>query len=87
MVHSTRLSTRCYGILLRGAAFPVSLIVFVMVQAPPYYPSRPNCTLQEISVTNYTGAARDYLKRLIVLVGAKFTPSMSQSNKVLVAGL
>ncbi|KAH0826410.1 hypothetical protein J3R83DRAFT_5383 [Lanmaoa asiatica] len=40
----------------------------------------------EISITNYTGAARDYLKRLIVLVGAKFTPSMSQSNKVLVAG-
>ncbi|KAI9457707.1 hypothetical protein HD554DRAFT_2042292 [Boletus coccyginus] len=40
----------------------------------------------EISITNYTGAARDYLKRLITLVGAKFTPSMSQSNKVLVAG-
>ena len=50
--------------------------------------SHPNCrSLQEISVTNYTGAARDYLKRLIALVGAKFTPSMSQSNKVLVAGL
>ncbi|KAH7883429.1 hypothetical protein F5I97DRAFT_1905100 [Phlebopus sp. FC_14] len=40
----------------------------------------------EISLTNYTGAARDYLKRLIFLIGAKFTPSMSASNKVLVAG-
>jgi hypothetical protein len=41
---------------------------------------------QEITVTNYTGAARDYLKKLIQVMGAKFTPSMSQSNKVLVAG-
>ncbi|OAX40254.1 hypothetical protein K503DRAFT_714884 [Rhizopogon vinicolor AM-OR11-026] len=40
----------------------------------------------EITVTNYTGAARDYLKKLIQVMGAKFTPSMSQSNKVLVAG-
>ncbi|KAF8556143.1 hypothetical protein OG21DRAFT_744777 [Imleria badia] len=40
--------------------------------------------LQEISHTNYTGA-RDYVKRLITLVGAKFTPSMSQYNNVLVA--
>ncbi|KAH7922021.1 hypothetical protein BV22DRAFT_1121771 [Leucogyrophana mollusca] len=40
----------------------------------------------EITITNYTGAARDYLKKLISLMGAKFTPSMSASNKVLVAG-
>ncbi|KAG1896173.1 uncharacterized protein F5891DRAFT_1055500 [Suillus fuscotomentosus] len=40
----------------------------------------------EITVTNYTGAARDYLKKLIQVMGARFTPSMSQSNKVLVAG-
>ncbi|KAG1767131.1 hypothetical protein EDD22DRAFT_876793 [Suillus occidentalis] len=40
----------------------------------------------EITVTNYSGAARDYLKKLIQVMGAKFTPSMSQSNKVLVAG-
>ncbi|KAG2140533.1 uncharacterized protein EDB93DRAFT_1161734 [Suillus bovinus] len=40
----------------------------------------------EITVTNYTGAARDYLKKLIQIMGARFTPSMSQSNKVLVAG-
>lgn len=43
-------------------------------------------TVQEITVTNYTGAARDYLKKLIQVMGGKFTPSMSQSNKVLVAG-
>jgi hypothetical protein len=41
---------------------------------------------QEITVTNYSGAARDYLKKLIQVMGARFTPSMSQSNKVLVAG-
>ncbi|KAG6371485.1 hypothetical protein JVT61DRAFT_9520 [Boletus reticuloceps] len=46
----------------------------------------PDLIDREISITNYTGAARDYLKRLITLVGAKFTPSMSQSNKVLIAG-
>ncbi|KAH0826076.1 hypothetical protein J3R83DRAFT_5817 [Lanmaoa asiatica] len=39
----------------------------------------------EILITNYTDAACDYLERLIVLVGPKFTQSMSQSNKVLVA--
>ncbi|KAF9219682.1 hypothetical protein BS17DRAFT_788949 [Gyrodon lividus] len=41
---------------------------------------------REISLTNYTGAARDYLKRLISLTGAKFTPSMSARNMVLVTG-
>ncbi|KAF8841436.1 hypothetical protein BDN67DRAFT_980341 [Paxillus ammoniavirescens] len=41
---------------------------------------------REISLTNYTGAARDYLKRLILLMGGKFTPSMSARNMVLVAG-
>ncbi|KAI6044605.1 hypothetical protein EDC04DRAFT_2936196, partial [Pisolithus marmoratus] len=40
----------------------------------------------EISITNYTGTARDYLKRLISLTGAKFTPSLSMDNKVLIAG-
>ncbi|KAI6000797.1 BRCT domain-containing protein [Pisolithus albus] len=40
----------------------------------------------EISITNYTGTARDYLKRLIALIGAKFTPSLSMDNKVLIAG-
>ncbi|KAG2130893.1 hypothetical protein DEU56DRAFT_740363 [Suillus clintonianus] len=39
-----------------------------------------------ITVTNYSGAARDYLKKLIQIMGGRFTPSMSQSNKVLVAG-
>lgn len=58
-----------------------------MVQILSDCSSRVDFFLQEISVTNYTGAARDYLKRLIGLIGAKFTPSMSQSNKVLIAGL
>ncbi|KAJ7099474.1 hypothetical protein B0H15DRAFT_900731 [Mycena belliarum] len=39
----------------------------------------------EISVTNYTGEARDYLKKLITLMGGSFTPSLSIKNTVLVA--
>ncbi|KIK88110.1 hypothetical protein PAXRUDRAFT_802378 [Paxillus rubicundulus Ve08.2h10] len=46
----------------------------------------PGLVDREISLTNYTGAARDYLKRLILLMGGKFTPSMSARNMVLVAG-
>ena len=41
--------------------------------------------VQEITVTNYTGDARDYLKKLIGLMGATFTPSMSGKNTVLIA--
>ena len=44
-----------------------------------------NYAVQEITVTNYTGDARDYLKKLIVLMGATFTPSMSGKNTVLIA--
>ncbi|EIW75709.1 hypothetical protein CONPUDRAFT_112253 [Coniophora puteana RWD-64-598 SS2] len=40
----------------------------------------------QITITNYTGPVRDYLKRLIELTGAEFTPQMSASNKVLIAG-
>jgi twin BRCT domain len=36
-------------------------------------------------VTNYTGEAREYLKKLITAMGAQFTPSMSGRNTVLVA--
>lgn len=41
--------------------------------------------LQEITVTNYTGEAREYLKKLIMAMGATFTPSMSGKNTVLIA--
>ena len=34
---------------------------------------------------NYTGGARDYLKKLIGVMGATFTPSMSSTNTVLIA--
>ncbi|KAG6916328.1 hypothetical protein DXG01_007310 [Tephrocybe rancida] len=39
----------------------------------------------EITVTNYTGESREYIKKLIVAMGAKFTPSMSGKNTVLIA--
>ncbi|KAJ7807838.1 hypothetical protein B0H14DRAFT_2871867 [Mycena olivaceomarginata] len=38
-----------------------------------------------VSVTNYTGETRDYLKKLITLMGGEFTPSLSPKNTVLVA--
>lgn len=41
--------------------------------------------LQEVTVTNYTGQSRDYLKKLIDLMGGKFTASMSGKNTALVA--
>jgi len=40
---------------------------------------------QEITVTNYTGESREYLKKLITAMGAQFTPSMSGRNTVLIA--
>ncbi|KAF7350976.1 Brct domain containing protein [Mycena sanguinolenta] len=38
-----------------------------------------------ISVTNYTGEMRDYIKKLITLMGGDFTPSLSHKNTVLIA--
>ncbi|KAJ7496784.1 BRCT domain-containing protein [Mycena latifolia] len=39
----------------------------------------------EISITNYTGESREYLKKLVALMGGNFTPSLSTKNTVLVA--
>ena len=43
-------------------------------------------TSQEITVTNYIGEAREYLKKLITAMGAT-TPSMTGKNTVLIAAL
>ncbi|KAF5393226.1 hypothetical protein D9757_000723 [Collybiopsis confluens] len=40
---------------------------------------------QKITITNFTGDAREYLKQLILLMGAEFTPSMSSKNTALIA--
>ncbi|KAF9051195.1 hypothetical protein BDZ89DRAFT_1057049 [Hymenopellis radicata] len=40
---------------------------------------------QLISISNYTGEGRDYLRKLIEAMGARFTPNMSSNNTVLVA--
>ncbi|KAJ7594325.1 hypothetical protein C8J56DRAFT_854426 [Mycena floridula] len=40
---------------------------------------------QVITITNYTGEAREYLKKLINTMGGEFTPSMSSNNTVLIA--
>ncbi|KAJ7496761.1 hypothetical protein FB451DRAFT_202760 [Mycena latifolia] len=41
--------------------------------------------IHEICVTNYTGEARDYLKKLMTVMGGNFTPSLSNKNTVLIA--
>ncbi|KAJ4483255.1 hypothetical protein J3R30DRAFT_3698036 [Lentinula aciculospora] len=50
-------------------------------------PKRPieNFSTHEITITNFTGDAREYLKKLVCSMGAKFTPSMSSKNTVLIA--
>ena len=40
---------------------------------------------QEITVTNYQGDARQYLKKLIEAMGAKFTSTMSGRNTIVIA--
>ncbi|KAJ7689769.1 hypothetical protein B0H17DRAFT_601907 [Mycena rosella] len=39
----------------------------------------------EISITNYTGESREYLKKLITLMGGNFTPYLSVKATILVA--
>ncbi|KAJ7084479.1 hypothetical protein B0H15DRAFT_849331 [Mycena belliarum] len=53
-----------------------------------HYPTRKaieDFSKHQITVTNYTGEARDYIKRLIHTMGAVFTPNMTGSNTVLIA--
>ncbi|GJJ08989.1 hypothetical protein Clacol_003210 [Clathrus columnatus] len=54
-----------------------------------HYPIRskpiPGFEHHEITVTNYQGDARNYLKKLIQLMGATFTPTMSSKNTVVIA--
>ncbi|KAJ6587006.1 hypothetical protein DFH09DRAFT_1028033 [Mycena vulgaris] len=54
-----------------------------------HYPTRKvpieDFSKQQITVTNYTGEARDYIKRLIHTMGGVFTPNMTGSNTVLIA--
>ncbi|KAJ7072842.1 hypothetical protein C8F01DRAFT_1105429 [Mycena amicta] len=52
------------------------------------YPDHPvkDFEVHKISVTNYAGDMRDYLKKLITLMGGEFTPSFNgKSNTALVA--
>lgn len=42
---------------------------------------------QVITVTNYTGESRSYLKRLINDMGARYTKTMSSRNTIVIAAL
>ncbi|KAJ7096238.1 hypothetical protein C8R44DRAFT_683728 [Mycena epipterygia] len=54
-----------------------------------HYPTRQapiqDFSRHQITITNYTGEARDYIKRLIHTMGARFTPNMTGSNTILIA--
>ncbi|KAI0033880.1 hypothetical protein K488DRAFT_46775 [Vararia minispora EC-137] len=45
----------------------------------------PGFAKHHITVTNYQGAPREYLKRLIELAGATFTPTLSNDSSAVVA--
>ncbi|KAI9462557.1 hypothetical protein HD554DRAFT_2175873 [Boletus coccyginus] len=79
--------SRLFSVESSGEASPISSVVLVTFKYHHHLPPVLTDALQEILITNHTGAARDYLKRLITLVGTKFTQSMSQLNRVLIAGL
>ncbi|KAJ7901920.1 hypothetical protein B0H14DRAFT_3723932 [Mycena olivaceomarginata] len=57
------------------------LVHYPVRKRPPLH----NFARHQITVTNYTGEAREYLKRLIQIMGATFTPNMSGENTVLIA--
>nr|GAT60529.1 predicted protein [Mycena chlorophos] len=48
-------------------------------------PVEGDFTKQQITVTNYTGEIREYLKALIRTMGASFTPNMTGTNTLLIA--
>ncbi|PWN49274.1 hypothetical protein IE53DRAFT_346139 [Violaceomyces palustris] len=50
----------------------------------PYHPI-PNFDKQRITITNYTGTARIYLRELIQRMGGTFTPEMTRENTMCVA--
>lgn len=38
------------------------------------------CIEQVMTITNYNGVARDYVRRLIHALGATYTPNLTQEN-------
>ncbi|KZW04352.1 hypothetical protein EXIGLDRAFT_635858 [Exidia glandulosa HHB12029] len=50
-------------------------------------PSRtiPGMDLQKISITNYSGSAREYLRKLVGVMGGEFTSTLSHENTHVVA--
>ncbi|KAJ4001562.1 hypothetical protein F5050DRAFT_1723266 [Lentinula boryana] len=69
-------------------------VLSIGILSPPmdqllHYPIHKNpiegFSNHEITITNFTGGAREYLKKLVCSMGAKFTPNMSSKNTVLIA--
>ena len=40
---------------------------------------------KKITISNYSGEARDYIKKLISLLDADFTPTMTSTNTAVIA--
>ncbi|KAJ3989917.1 hypothetical protein F5890DRAFT_975129 [Lentinula detonsa] len=69
-------------------------VLSIGILSPPmdqllHYPIHKNLiegfSSHEITITNFTGGAREYIKKLVCSMGAKFTPNMSSKNTVLIA--
>ncbi|KAI9501586.1 BRCT domain-containing protein, partial [Coemansia spiralis] len=70
-----------YQICLTGKITPPTqhLLHYPLPVAPV-----PNMEGMVISISHYTGASREYLRRLIIAMGAKYTPKLTRNNTHLI---
>lgn len=47
----------------------------------------PLTMLQSITVTNFTGRDREYIKKLLLMLGVPYTATMTGKNTVVIAAL
>ncbi|CAE7117334.1 unnamed protein product, partial [Rhizoctonia solani] len=86
------LATKC-NIIIGTPAWIIYVTSMGLWSAPkehllhyPYYEQPvPGFEDQLITITNYVGEAREYLKKLISALGGKFTPSLTSKNTCVVA--
>ncbi|CAE6425388.1 unnamed protein product [Rhizoctonia solani] len=87
------LATKCNNLIVGTPAWILYVTNTGLWSAPREhllhypYPEHPvpGFEDQQITITNYIGDAREYLKKLISALGGKFTPSMTLKNTCVVA--
>ncbi|KAG8688659.1 hypothetical protein FRC11_005011, partial [Ceratobasidium sp. 423] len=86
------LATRC-NVIIGTPAWILYVTSMGLWSAPKehllHYPypeeTVPGFEDQQITITNYVGDAREYLKKLIAALGGKFTPSLNAKNTCVIA--